>query len=135
MDGPDYRHSGLARAPVPTGQTDVEAAAAATPGATLDDFADLTAHLATLHPSRYGKLAAGSGRVHLTGVTALPDQAAALRWVVFIDRLYDRSIPVRASGEPLDVLFGTDMLRGGYRKKYLRALSRLLALAREGDGD
>ena len=134
VDGPDYRHSGLARAPVPMGRTDVEAAAAATPGATLDDFAALTAHLATLHPSRYGKLAAGSAMVHLTGVAALPDQAAALRWVVLIDRLYDRSIPVRASGESLDVLFGPEMLRGGYRKKYLRALSRVLALAREGTG-
>ena len=51
----------------------------------------------------------------------MPDQAAALRWVVLIDRLYDRSIPVRHSGEPLDGLFTADMLRGGYRKKYLRA--------------
>ena len=112
---------------------EVAALAEATPGATLDDFAELTSHLATMHPSRYGKLAAGSSVVHLTGVAAVPDQSAALRWVVFVDRLYDRAIPVRASGEPLDALFTPDMLRGGYRKKYLRALSRLLALARDGD--
>ncbi len=132
VDGPDYRHTGLAQAPVPLVAAEMAALADATPGATLDDFADLTRHLATMHPSRYGKLVAGSSVVHLTGVTAVPDQAAALRWVVFIDRLYDRSIPVRASGEGLDVLFTPDMLRGGYRKKYLRALSRVLALAREG---
>jgi cell division protein ZapE len=103
-----------------------------TTSSTLDDFPALTAHLAALHPSRYGKLLTGASVVHLSGVAPLPDQAAALRWVVLIDRLYDRSIPVRASGEPLDALFTPEMLRGGYRKKYLRALSRVLALARDG---
>ena len=51
--------------------------------------------------------------------------------MVLIDRLYDRSIPVRASGAPLDAIFTPEMIRGGYRKKYLRATSRLLALARD----
>jgi cell division protein ZapE len=32
---------------------------------------------------------------------------------------------------PLDELFPTELLEGGYRKKYLRAVSRLDALARE----
>ncbi len=45
--------------------------------------------------------------------------------------MYDRALPLTAAGAPLSVLFGEDMLRGGYRKKYLRALSRLTALARE----
>ncbi len=35
-----------------------------------------------------------------------------MRWVVLIDRIYDRSIPVRASGAPLDEIFTADMLRG-----------------------
>ena len=47
------------------------------------------------------------------------------------DRLYDRDIPVLASGVPLDRLFPDELLAGGYRKKYLRAISRLDALARE----
>ena len=55
------------------------------------------------------------------------------RTVVLIDRLYDRDIPVRASGVPLDRIFSEEMLRGGYRKKYRRALSRAVALARMGD--
>jgi len=69
--------------------------------------------------------------VHLRAVRPLQDQSSALRWVVLIDRIYDRSIPVRASGAPLDQIFTPEMLRGGYRKKYLRATSRILALARE----
>ena len=56
----------------------------------------------------------------------------ALRLVVLVDRLYDREIPVLAAGGPLDRLFSEEMLAGGYRKKYLRAISRLVALAREG---
>jgi cell division protein ZapE len=35
---------------------------------------------------------------------------------------------VRATGRRLDEVFGDDMLAGGYRKKYLRAISRLIAL-------
>jgi cell division protein ZapE len=69
----------------------------------------------------------------LIDVTPAPDQSAALRLVVLADRLYDRQIPVRASGVALDALFGAEMLAGGYRKKYRRAISRLVALARLGD--
>ena len=36
-----------------------------------------------------------------------------------------------AKGVPLDRLFPDELLAGGYRKKYLRAVSRLDALARE----
>jgi cell division protein ZapE len=32
----------------------------------------------------------------------------------------------------LDRLFPAELLAGGYRKKYLRAISRLTALARQG---
>lgn len=47
------------------------------------------------------------------------------------DRLYDREVPVLAAGLPFDRLFSEDMLNGGYRKKYFRAISRLTALARD----
>ena len=62
----------------------------------------------------------------------VPDQSTALRLVVLADRLYDREVPVLASGVPFDQLFNAEMLSGGYRKKYLRAVSRLVALARPG---
>jgi len=39
---------------------------------------------------------------------------------------------VVASGAKLDTLFPPEMLAGGYRKKYLRATSRLLALSNPG---
>lgn len=129
IEGPDYRHRGLPPAPTPLTDAEVTGRAGQVPGATLDDFDALCAHLATMHPSRYLALVEGVSAVYLTGVHPLDDQAVALRWVSLTDRLYDAGIPVLASGAALDTLFSEEMLAGGYRKKYLRATSRLLALS------
>ena len=131
VDGPDYRHRGLPDAPDPMTDEQLVKDAEATPGATLDDFEALCAHLAKLHPSRYGRLVSDVTAVHIQHVQAAPDQDVALRLVAFADRLYDRAVPVAVSGLPLSELFTDEMLRGGYRKKYLRAVSRLIALSRE----
>jgi cell division protein ZapE len=66
--------------------------------------------------------------VFLTGVHGIDDQNVALRLVSLTDRLYDAGIPVVASGAKLDTIFSEEMLAGGFRKKYLRAISRILAL-------
>jgi cell division protein ZapE len=42
-------------------------------------------------------------------------------------------VPLTSSGVPLDQLFAGELLAGGYRKKYSRAVSRLVALSREAD--
>ena len=101
-------------------------------GATLDDFDALCAHLATMHPSRYLTLIEGVSAVFITGVHPIDDQNVALRLVSLTDRLYDAGIPVVASGAKLDTIFSDEMLAGGFRKKYLRATSRLLALTTAG---
>ena len=64
-------------------------------------------------------------------VHGIDAQNVALRLVSLTDRLYDAGIPVVASGAKLDSIFSDEMLAGGYRKKYLRATSRLLALTAE----
>ncbi|MER5182718.1 cell division protein ZapE [Streptomyces sp. NPDC002896] len=134
IDGEDYRHRGLPEAPAPFSDDQVTRAAYATPDASLDDFPHLLDHLARVHPSRYGALTDGLKAVCLTDVQPVPDQSTALRLVVLADRLYDREVPVLASGLPFDKLFSEEMLRGGYRKKYFRAISRLTALARDAKG-
>jgi len=135
VEGEDYRHRGLPPAPPPYDDAAVtDSAERAGPGATLDDFDALLEHLARLHPSRYGALLDGVTAVHLRGVRPVADQSVALRLVVLADRLYDRDIPAVSSGVPFDRLFPEELLRGGYRKKYVRAISRLVALAREGEG-
>ncbi|HEY6574264.1 MAG TPA: cell division protein ZapE [Mycobacterium sp.] len=132
IEGPDYRHRDLPPAPQPPTDDEVRAAAAGVPGATLDDFDALCAHLATMHPSRYLALIEGVAEVFITGVHPLDDQNVALRLVSLTDRLYDAGIPVVASGTKLDTIFSEEMLTGGFRKKYLRATSRLLALTHAG---
>ncbi|OBB73964.1 cell division protein ZapE [Mycobacterium sp. 852014-52144_SCH5372336] len=131
IDGPDYRHRDLPPAPEPLGDAEVRERAARSPGATLDDFDALCVHLATMHPSRYLTLIEGVATVFLTGVHTVDDQNVALRLVSLTDRLYDAGIPVVASGAKLDTIFSDEMLAGGFRKKYLRATSRLLALSRQ----
>ncbi len=128
IDGPDYRHRDLPPAPEPLSDEEVTTRAAEVAGATLDDFDALCAHLATMHPSRYLTLIEGVTAVFITGVHPIDDQNVALRLVSLTDRLYDAGIPVVASGTKLDTIFSDEMLAGGFRKKYLRATSRLLAL-------
>ena len=132
VEGPDYRQRGLPSAPVPPSDSQVQGWAAGVPGASLDDFDALCAHLATMHPSRYLTLIEGIAEVFITGVHTVHDQSVALRLVSLTDRLYDAGIAVVASGEKLNTLFSDEMLAGGFRKKYLRATSRLLALSAAG---
>jgi cell division protein ZapE len=134
IDGLDYRRreieghaSALDEAAFDVAIT--EAAGASRAGSvTADDFGSLLAHLATVHPSRYVKLVDGLGTVGLRDVRTLSDQSDALRFVALVDRLYDHQVRVLGTGTPLDSVFGEEMLAGGYRKKYLRAVSRLIAM-------
>lgn len=95
---------------------------------TDDTFIELVEHLGTVHPSTYSKLISGVNVIGLQDVSELLDQTQALRFVAFIDRVYDAQIPIIATGIPLNTIFGGGMLEGGYRKKYLRCMSRLNAL-------
>jgi cell division protein ZapE len=131
IDGEDYRHRGLPDAP-PAPDVETVRRVAESDGASLDHFVDLSRHLAQVHPSKYGAVLDGVRTVCLEDVRTVDDQSVALRLVVLADRLYDRDLPVVASGTTFDELFAPQLLEGGYRKKYFRAVSRLVALAREG---
>jgi cell division protein ZapE len=131
IDGTDYRQRTIGGRAVVVAEDDygrVLSDAAKTIVVSDDAFPDLIAHLSHVHPSRYLRLLDGVGTVGLRNVEQLEDQSAALRFVAFVDRAYDAQVPIRATGRPLHEVFGDDMLAGGYRKKYLRALSRLIAL-------
>lgn len=132
IDGLDYRRRALDGHATTLTEPELEAALAAAEGeTTLDDFAGVVRHLSTIHPSRYVKLVDGLTAVGVRGVEVLRSQTDALRLVAFVDRLYDARVRVLASGVPLDKVFGEEMLAGGYRKKYLRAASRLISLTSE----
>ncbi|MGG7463461.1 MULTISPECIES: cell division protein ZapE [unclassified Plantibacter] len=132
IDGTDYRRRSIEGHAVTGSEetltAEVDRFLASGRTATVDDFDALIGHLATVHPSRYIKLLEGVDLIAITGVHETTNQNEALRLVAFIDRVYDAQIPVITTGTALDEVFGGDMLSGGYRKKYLRAMSRMIAL-------
>lgn len=132
IDGTDYRQrtiEGVAKT-IPTRDLTgvVDRRLEADERVSVDSFDGLLAHLATVHPSSYVQLIEKLDAIVLTDVTVMHSQTDALRLVAFIDRVYDAQIPVVATGVPLSDVFGGDMIHGGYRKKYLRCVSRLIAL-------
>lgn len=133
IDGLDYRRRAIEGHAVALedGEFDSAVAGAAREDGdvvTLDDFDSVLLHLSSVHPSRYVRLVEGIGTVALRNVHAFRNQTDALRFVAFVDRLYDAQVRVLATGTPFDQVFPADMLAGGYQKKYLRAVSRLIAL-------
>src|SRR5690554_1808889 len=129
VDGVDFRHRDRSGTALAIGDDEFDAALADVEGnVTVDSFDDLLRHLSTVHPSRYVKLVDGLSAVGLRSVHVIRNQTDALRLVAFVDRLYDAQVRILATGVPLDEVFAEDMLAGGYRKKSLRAVSRMIAL-------
>lgn len=129
IDGEDYRKRDIEGHAVSLSPEDfAERVATETGPVTVDAFSDVLRHLATVHPSRYVGLISGLDAIGLTEVTVLSNQTDALRLVALVDRLYDAHVRIHATGVPLDQVFSDEMLSGGYRKKYLRATSRMIAL-------
>lgn len=128
IDGPDFRHRENQRSSPPTTEAEL---LAGNENYSFDIMSALDEHLQKVHPSAYARLFDGVAQVNLANLYQLTNQANALRWVVFIDRMYDLEIPFAYSGLNLEELFSAEMKKGGYRKKYFRALSRLSALSRE----
>ncbi len=129
IDGLDYRRRDTEGYAATLADSELAAALATLPGdVTVDSFDTVIRHLSTVHPSRYVRMIDGLDAIALTGVHPLSNQTDALRLVAFVDRLYDAQVRILATGTPLERVFDEDMLAGGYRKKYLRAVSRLIAL-------
>ncbi len=131
IDGVDFRQrslDGLAKVHTPDEYAAAIARLSGEKTVSDDSFDDVVRHLARVHPSRYLRLIDGVDVLGLRDVHRLTDQSEALRFVAFVDRAYDEQLPIVASGIPLHEVFADEMLGGGYRKKYLRAISRLVAL-------
>jgi len=132
IDGSDYRHRDLTFHGDPFASDFVRDQLAATPHSVGASWGELMHHLGKVHPAYYGALVENIELLGITDVTPLRDQVPALRFVALVDRLYDRSVPVINSGVRLDQVFSSEMLKGGYRKKYFRCISRLATLAESG---
>lgn len=132
IDGPDYRHrEGLpAPHPLEPGRL-LEAFERYSGVKAFEGFDALLAHLARLHPIRFAGLLEGVQAVFLEGLAPIQKQDDALRFVHFVDKLYDREVRLCASGCELGTIFPESYRHNGYAKKYARCLSRLGELLRE----
>lgn len=132
IDGPDYRHRDLDLNQQVFTPAEVEATCAKIPRAALDNWHSLLEHLSKIHPAQYGPMVENLSLLGLQNVQLVRNETQALRVVTLVDRLYDRSVPIINSGHGITGIFTETMLKGGYRKKYFRALSRLATLAQLG---
>lgn len=128
IDGEDHRHRPLSVSLESRTDQQIDEWLSQKDKVSRDAFDEFLHHLSKVHPSKYGLLLEGVDRVGLIGAHTLDDQAAALRFVSFIDRAYEMQVSIRASGIDLTKVFRSDHVAGGYKKKYLRAISRLGAL-------
>ncbi|WP_430592899.1 cell division protein ZapE [Humidisolicoccus flavus] len=132
IDGNDYRQRDISGNAITVPAEEIDARISQLHGVvSVDEFSDVIEHLQRVHPSKFVRVIEGIDTVVLKDVVQLQGQHDALRLVAFIDRLYDAGLPIVQSGISLDQVFSQDMLNGGYRKKYLRSVSRMIALTSE----
>jgi cell division protein ZapE len=103
-----------------------EAVAAAGERTLVAPFPALLAALGEVHPIRYAAVVEALDALLLTGMAPVASLYDGLRWVHFVDKLYDGAVPFAAtSASPLGELFPGSFLAGPYGKKFSRCLSRL----------
>jgi cell division protein ZapE len=128
--GDDYRHRRFEADPGRAYFLDhagIERAVAASGERTLaTDFPALLHALGQVHPIRYVALVESIGGLIVRGLAPVTAMVDGLRWVHFVDKLYDRAVPLAMSstiapGE----LFPSSFLSSAYGKKFSRCLSRM----------
>ena len=130
LDGPDFRAAGRPERGLGLPARLPDAPAAARKPVVTCSWAELTHVLGELHPIRYRPLLQQVGTLRIAGAGVLPTQNDALRFVHFIDRLYDVETDLQMSGTGpvlagLENLFAPSYRSSAYRKKHDRCLSRL----------
>lgn len=129
IDGEDYRHRKGEFSFVPITESASKALIESQERVLSENFRDLLVFLGTIHQSKYAKVAEQFDSVILQEVYQISDQFEGMRFVSFIDRCYEAGIGIAFTGVDLSSVFRPDHVQGAYRKKYLRCLSRLSAMA------
>ena len=94
---------------------------------------ELSDLLARAHPIRVRKALAETGRVVIENLEPFSHPHQALRFVYFVDKIYDNEITIAISSAitPFE-LFPGFLRAGGDNKKYSRATSRLVEMTNGG---
>lgn len=135
VDGPDYRQRGTATETPLTGLELTDWLEGKDPAETaVMSHHELNRALISIHPSRFARVLEQVRAIAITNLEPMADQGAALRFVHFVDKVYDLGLDAAFTGAPLDILFDESYRHGGYAKKYSRALSRLSEMLHEARG-
>jgi len=135
IDGEDYRHTHHADDHTPQTWLRPEAAQALERfnGNSAQhlrlNFDELQQQLASAHPIRVRKAIEIFDALTISNLSAFTHPHDALRFVYFIDKVYDSDIQLMITSllQP-DELFPRSLTTGGDNKKYLRTVSRLTEL-------
>lgn len=133
LDGPDYRHRRFILSEVQYLKPEELTVLSKEHKFEVVGFTTLNEVLSQAHPSRYRAMLSGLAALGIGDMEPFSSQATALRFVAFVDRIYDLDIRLGYSGIPIEELFPPTFMSGGYRLKFGRALSRLVALLDGGD--
>lgn len=125
IDGEDYRHRSADYHFEPLGN---ELAAMTGSRVLNTEFGSLLDYLASIHQSRYAKVAEQFDVLVVRDIYEIQNQFEGLRFVTFIDRCYEAGISFSFTGLDPSLIFRADHLEGAYQKKYLRTKSRLFAM-------
>ena len=132
VDGPDFRQRGTVPEEPLSAQEFAAWQAAQNPATlALVNHRDLNRHLLSVHPSRFARMLEGVSALGIQDLTPMSDQNVALRFVHFVDKLYDMGLDAAMTGAALGTLFDETYRHGAYAKKYSRALSRLSEMLHE----
>ena len=140
IEGEDFRHRRFQADPGRAYFLDErgmdDALARAAPRALATDFPALAAALGEVHPIRFAAMAEAVDEVLVRGMEPVASLFDGLRWVHFVDKLYDRAVPLAmTSTVALGELFPPSFLAGAYGKKFSRCLSRMEEMLGErGEG-
>jgi cell division protein ZapE len=94
------------------------------------DFSAILSTLAAAHPIRVRRAMSRLASIHIDNLSPITDPHAALRFVYFVDKVYDDDIEFSATASvAITEVFSPSIFRGGDTKKYLRAISRLAELS------
>ena len=129
IDGEDYRHRSKEYDFKTLSQLDLDSYTDSGVRALSTSFGELLDYLASIHQSRYVKLAEQFDVLLISDLFEIQDQFQGIRLVSFIDRCYEAGISLRSTGRTPAEIFRADHLQGAYQKKYRRCLSRLFAMA------
>ncbi|MDA8196071.1 MAG: cell division protein ZapE [Actinomycetota bacterium] len=142
IDGPDYRATNFSNQ-IDVVDSSTLASAVTAKGAiaaTFDPFQALLSHLSKAHPIMFKRMIEPFDLVIASNGATIDSISAGLRLVVFVDRCYESRTPFVVGEIALDELFSEQLMTSGYRKKFGRAISRLIQMKYEfesklDDGD